>query len=292
MHRIGDSDVWYSTLKLPKGARFTYRLVPNNPAWLGEPQTTAQPILSTQNDGIVRRPPEFSCRSVVELPDAAPEPWIVSKPGTPTGRIEKQTIKSAIQKLERDLFSYTPAGYKSDGPPRTPLLVLFDGDDILSDDFQGQTTLDNLIAARKIPPTVVLMVDNVETGVWLILLPIRNSPTLWQRNWSHGFGHITTSLTIHRALWSAARVPAGLPQRTWACGTQKCLATCSANPARSGGRQSTAEAFAPRSVQKTADATPILIAGTVARKKTGWRSNSLAARNCQCDSSLRQGPLK
>ena len=76
----------------------------------------------------------FGSRSAVELPDAAPQPWIVSKPGTPAGRIEKQTIKSAIQKLERGLIIYTPAGYKSDGPPN-PLLVLFDGDDILSDDF-------------------------------------------------------------------------------------------------------------------------------------------------------------
>jgi enterochelin esterase-like enzyme len=38
---------------------------------------------------------------------------------------------------------------------------VFDGDDILSDDFDGQTTLDNLIAAHMIPATVVVMVDNV-----------------------------------------------------------------------------------------------------------------------------------
>src|SRR5258708_10154483 len=69
-------------------------------------------------------------------------------------------MKSAIQKLEGDLIIYTPGEYKSDGPPNA-LLVLFDGDDILSNDFQGQTTLDNLIAARKIPQTVVVMVDNV-----------------------------------------------------------------------------------------------------------------------------------
>ncbi len=53
---------------------------------------------------------------------------------------------------------YTPAGYKTDGAPN-PLLVLFDGDDILSDDFQGQTTLDNLIVVRKINTTVMVMVD-------------------------------------------------------------------------------------------------------------------------------------
>jgi len=161
MHRIGDSDVWYLTLKLPKGARFTYRLVPNNPPRSESTQATAQAdSYNPKRWECPKTAKKFLCRSIAELPDAAPQPWIVSKPGTPTGRIEKQTIKSAIQKLDRDLIIYTPAGYKSDGPPNA-LLVLFDGDDILSDDFQGQTTLDNLTAARKIPPTVVVMVDNV-----------------------------------------------------------------------------------------------------------------------------------
>ena len=161
MHRIGDSDVWYLTLKLPKAARFTYRLVPNNPPRSESMQATAQAdSYNPKRWECPKTAKKFLCRSIVELPDAAPQPWIVSKPGTPTGRIEKQTIKSAIQKLDRDLIIYTPAGYKSDGPPNA-LLVLFDGDDILSDDFQGQTTLDNLAAARKITPTVVVMVDNV-----------------------------------------------------------------------------------------------------------------------------------
>jgi len=103
---------------------------------------------------------KYECESVAELPDALPQPWIVSKPGTPNGRIEKQRIKSAIQKVERGLFVYTPAGYKSDGPPND-LLILFDGDDYLSPDWKGQTTLDNLIAAHRIPPTVTVMVDNL-----------------------------------------------------------------------------------------------------------------------------------
>jgi enterochelin esterase family protein len=161
MHRIGHSDVWYLTLKLPKGARFTYRLVPNNPPGSESTQATAQAdSYNPRRWDCPKTAKKFSCRSIVELPDAAPEPWIVSNPGTPAGRIEKQTITSAIQKLERDVDIYTPVGYKTDGPPNA-LLVLFDGDDILSDDFQGQTTLDNLIFARKIPPTVVVMVDNV-----------------------------------------------------------------------------------------------------------------------------------
>ena len=158
MHRVGDSDVWYLTLKLPKGARFSYRLWPNNPPnsdGLGQ----ADPYNPKRWD-CPQDASKYECRSLAELPDAAPQPWIISKPGTPAGRIEKQTIKSKIQKVERNLIIYTPAGYKSDGPPNA-LLVQFDGDEILSPDWHGQTTLDNLIAAQKIPPTVVVMVDNL-----------------------------------------------------------------------------------------------------------------------------------
>jgi len=161
LHRIGESDVWYLTLKLPKDARFTYQLVPNNPPSSESTQATAQvDPFNPKRWGCPQGASKFRCQSIAELPDAAPQTWIVSKPGTPAGHIEKQSIKSEIQKLDRDLTIYTPAGYKSDGPPNA-LLVLFDGDDILAPDFHGQTSLDNLIAAHKIPPTVVVMVHNV-----------------------------------------------------------------------------------------------------------------------------------
>ena len=52
-----------------------------------------------------------------------------------------------------------PANYKTDGPPNA-LLILFDGED-LPDDPYPVTTLNNLIAASKIPPTVAVFVENV-----------------------------------------------------------------------------------------------------------------------------------
>jgi enterochelin esterase family protein len=110
----------------------------------------------------LRCPPDtskFNCRSAAELPGAVPQPWIVKKPGTPEGRLEKQTIKSAIQKIDRPFSVYTPANYKADGPPNA-LVVLFDGEDLASDTYRV-TTLNNLIAAAKIRPTVVVYVDNL-----------------------------------------------------------------------------------------------------------------------------------
>jgi len=166
MHQIPNSDVWYLTLKLPSGARFTYQLSPNDPMTFDGPRA-AQRAATRQADPLSLHPDsacspntsKFNCQSVAELPGAAPQPWLVAKPGIAEGRIEKLRIKSNIQKIERPFSVYTPANYKADGPPNA-LLILFDGED-LSDDQYRVTTLNNLIAASKIPPTVAVFVENV-----------------------------------------------------------------------------------------------------------------------------------
>jgi enterochelin esterase family protein len=164
MHQIPNSDVWYLTLKLPSGARFSYQLSPNDPMTLDGPRA-GQRAATRQADPLNPQrdcPPnvsKFRCDSIAELPGAAPQPWRVAKPGIAEGRVEKQIIKSAIQKMDRPITVYTPANYKADGPPNS-LLILFDGED-LSDDHDPLTTLNNLIAASKIPPTVAVFVENV-----------------------------------------------------------------------------------------------------------------------------------
>ena len=165
MHQIPNSDVWYFTLKLPRGARFTYQLSPNDPMTFEGPRA-AQRAATRQADPLNPHradcPPntsKFRCDSVAELPGAPPQPWLVAKPGIAEGHVEKQTIKSAIQKIDRPFSVYTPANYKTDGPPNA-LLILFDGEDLAEDPYP-LTTLNNLIAASKIPPTVAVFVENV-----------------------------------------------------------------------------------------------------------------------------------
>ena len=165
MHQIPNSDVWYLTVKLPSGARFTYRLSPNDPMTFDGPRD-AQSQATAQMDPLNPRrfncSPEtskFRCQSIAELPGAPPQPWLVAKPETAKGRVEKQRIQSNIQKIERPFSVYTPANYKADGPPNA-LLILFDGEDLTSDQYPV-ITLDNLIAAGKIPPTIAVFVENL-----------------------------------------------------------------------------------------------------------------------------------
>src|SRR5262249_2908932 len=42
LHRLGRSDIWYSTVVLPKGARFIYQLEPNHPPSPDMPRLTGQ----------------------------------------------------------------------------------------------------------------------------------------------------------------------------------------------------------------------------------------------------------
>lgn len=165
MHRIGDSDIWYLTLKLPAGARFSYRLSPNDPlAFDGGPRaaqrsaTVQADPLNSRRWGCLPNASKYACETAAELPGAAAQPWLVKKEGTPEGKLERHQIKSEIQKFERGVAVYTPPNYRPDGPANT-LLVLFDGESYSSDETRAQTTVDNLIAAGKIQPTVAILVN-------------------------------------------------------------------------------------------------------------------------------------
>jgi enterochelin esterase-like enzyme len=162
LRRLGNTDIWYLTLKVPKGARFTYGLEPNRPSVDALERVTRQmdPFNRVMKWNCPDGASKYRCRSVGESPNATPQPWIAKRSGIAVGRIEKNKIHSAFQNVDRDLTIYTPAGYDPRGKP-APLVVLFDDDQYLEPDWGGQNTWDNLIAARKIPPTIIVMVHNL-----------------------------------------------------------------------------------------------------------------------------------
>ena len=159
--RLGATDIWFLTLQVPKGARFIYRLEPNRP-WSSEfPSVTAQVDPYHKRNRCPPGASKYDCSSIAELPEAPAQPLFVRTPGLPAGHVERQTIHSALQNVDRPLTIYTPANYAGE-KGGLPLLLLFDGDDFLdTDDWHGLEIWDNLIALRKIPPTVVVMVHNL-----------------------------------------------------------------------------------------------------------------------------------
>ncbi|HEY0763769.1 MAG TPA: alpha/beta hydrolase-fold protein [Pyrinomonadaceae bacterium] len=167
MARLLDTDLWYKTFRLQKGARFTYQFAANLPdpkEWRGVTQFAG----AVRNDPLnplqfADRPNEFNpyegqVFSVVELPSAEPQSWIVVRPNVPTGRVRRDKFTSKILGNERAVWIYTPHGYAADKKPYA-LLVLTDGG-VYVNTARVATTLDNLIAAGLIPPMVAVMVDN------------------------------------------------------------------------------------------------------------------------------------
>jgi enterochelin esterase-like enzyme len=173
MARLGETDVWYKTIKVDRKMRLAYSLAPN--------AARLRPFsLSIDNDAITMiaaaaRPdplnperwredpesvdaPEYRGSSVLEMPDAPPQPWIARRPGVPAGRVEKHQFKSVALNNEREIAVYSPPSYSAHAEPY-PLLVLFDEDAYLSL-IPTPTILDNLIAEGRIPPVIALLVGN------------------------------------------------------------------------------------------------------------------------------------
>jgi enterochelin esterase-like enzyme len=167
MTRLLDTDLWYKTFRLKKGARFIYQFGANLPdpkEWRGV----------TRFEGVLRNDPlnplqftehynefnpyEGNSFSAVELPSAEPQTWNVVRPNVPTGRVQRDTFRSKLLGNERPIWIYTPHGYTASKKPYG-LLVLTDGGGYVNT-ARVATTLDNLIAAGLIPPLVAVMVEN------------------------------------------------------------------------------------------------------------------------------------
>jgi len=167
MARLLDTDLWYKTFRLQKGARFTYQFATNLPdpkEWGGVTRFARvvrnDPLnpLQFADRSNEFNPYEVNFTSAVELPSAAPQNWIVVRPNVPTGRVRRDKFTSKLLGNERPIWIYTPHGYAA-GKKSYGLLVLTDGG-LNVNTARVATTLDNLIAAGLIPPLVAVMVDN------------------------------------------------------------------------------------------------------------------------------------
>jgi len=149
MSRVPRTNVWYKTLRLRRGSRFSYLLAPNDR--MGEPHYTAQ--IDPLNPRIA-----YGTSSILETPGAPDESWYSRKPAI-SGLITPHAVDSALLKKQRSISVYTPPGYSPSSGPY-PLLILFDGRAYATGNLQASNTLDNLIADHRIRPTVVCFVND------------------------------------------------------------------------------------------------------------------------------------
>lgn len=160
LQRLGDSDVWYRSFEVPASARLSYQLAPDVPG-----SNDRRVVLATSRSDPLN-PHTFAdasgdpwlSRSSLELPDAAPQPWVAQRDKVARGALEHQRVASKLLGNERDVYLYRPAGWQA-GKAQQDLLVLFDAH-AYTRQVPTPTILDNLIADGLIPPTAALIIAN------------------------------------------------------------------------------------------------------------------------------------
>ena len=156
--RLAGTDLWHLSEAHSTEARFQYVFQINGPEAV---PMESSAILKEVQQNPPRRDP-FNARtyagsSYIELPDAPGQPWIEKRAGIPAGRKSRETFQSRILGAEYSLSIYTPAAYEKDDT-RCWLMIAFDGGFNMMD-----VTLDNLLAAGKIPRMVVVGVRNISS---------------------------------------------------------------------------------------------------------------------------------
>ena len=144
---------------VPKDARYTYSFSIVESHFVGPGQVVQVRDEITSTDKL--NPEMFNDSSALTLPDAPSQPYLVPNPSVTKGKLTAASIKSVALKEDRVLSVYTPAGY--DAAKESELLIVFDGEDHTRDTdvLRTMTTIDNLIALKKIDPTVAVFVDSM-----------------------------------------------------------------------------------------------------------------------------------
>jgi enterochelin esterase-like enzyme len=172
LRHVDGTDVWHVTLRLPPRTRTAYCLAPNGAlgpiegpddyarrlaAWARDPLNSKALVVPLNEEM-----PEFTpmAYSVLEAPDAPPQPWVAER-GSPSGTVQQHDFESATLGNRRRVWTYAPADRVAK-QGWSPLLVAFDGWRAINV-MQLPLVLDNLIAARAIPPCAAVLVDSGTT---------------------------------------------------------------------------------------------------------------------------------
>jgi enterochelin esterase-like enzyme len=161
LQRFMRTPLFFGTELVPKDSRYRYGFSVTETSFLG-PQGTIQ-ISEERNVMDDFNPDNFGGLSVLSLPDAPPQLYVKPSDSVEHGKVTPSSFKSGKLKEERPISVYTPPGYEG-GAAAAELLIVFDGetyDGSTASLIPTPTILDNLIAAKKLGPTVAIFVNNI-----------------------------------------------------------------------------------------------------------------------------------
>jgi enterochelin esterase family protein len=82
----------------------------------------------------------------------------------PAGKVEQHTVFDSTYRRPRDVWVYMPPGYDARATTSYPLIIAFDGAEY-RDTMPLPFVLDTLLAAKKAPAFVAVLIDNGESAV-------------------------------------------------------------------------------------------------------------------------------
>ncbi len=164
MTRLLDTDLWYRTYQIQSDVRGVYSFSVNDPLRKiddGSVDYSTRFLLDPLNPLVSHKgEKEDMVLSLLEMPAAPLQPWIIPQPDAKKGQVELHHLRSQILNNERRVWVYTPADSTKSGKPYG-LLLLFDGAGCFNL-VPVPTILDNLMHAGKIPPLVTVMLDSLD----------------------------------------------------------------------------------------------------------------------------------
>jgi enterochelin esterase family protein len=147
--QLPGTDLWYYKASFPKDARLDYKLLLNDTAMVLDSVNGAKQY-SGAGGG--------TYNSELRMPDFKTEQWTVPQNVAKGNLSDNIKINSKALGYDLQYKVYTPSGYASQKD--LPVLFITDGHEY-ADDRMGAlvTVTDNLIAAKKIKPLVLVFVD-------------------------------------------------------------------------------------------------------------------------------------
>ncbi len=140
----GDNGVWSATIGPMEPEVYAYHFVIDDSIRLLDP---ANPITKGLQE------------SLLVVPGSTPQPW--EEQNVPHGAIHIHSYASKALGVMRRLHVYTPPGYDAKGKTRYPVLYLLHGsgddDSMWNSIGRANVIVDNLLAAKRAQPFVVVM---------------------------------------------------------------------------------------------------------------------------------------
>jgi enterochelin esterase-like enzyme len=167
--RLRDSNVWYTTYTLPRTAQIRYELIAPK-GWHASPDRATYFTMDDKEYETFHDPlnPDLvewngSIVSHAQGPNAQTSVYLKKRSDVPEGVVETLAIESQILGNKRTVRVYLPPGYQR-GKSDYGLLLAYDGNQYTIA-VPTPAILDNMIAAKAIPPLVAVFMESPDRDV-------------------------------------------------------------------------------------------------------------------------------